>query len=164
MKLFFFFPSGAIYGEKQKSRDEGHMNIEGIWFNEHIHSWHSGLLHPTMYTSLHRTETAMGDAQCDQCQCKALPSWLSGNESDCHAGKASLIPGWGRSPGGGHGKPLHYSCLENPMDRGSWRATVHGAAKNWTRLSVHTHTQMQITGISNGPGQLHASSLIFVFI
>ena len=39
------------------------------------------------------------------------------------------IPGLGRSPGGGHGKPLQYSCLENPMDRGVWRATVHGVAK-----------------------------------
>ena len=39
------------------------------------------------------------------------------------------IPGVGRSPGGGHGNPLHYSCLENPMDRGDWQATVHGVAK-----------------------------------
>ena len=37
-----------------------------------------------------------------------------------------LIPGLGRSPGGGHGNPLQYSCLENPMERGAWRATVHG--------------------------------------
>ena len=43
-----------------------------------------------------------------------------------------LIPGSGRSPGGGHGNPLQYSCLENPMDRGAWRATVHGVTKNWT--------------------------------
>ena len=40
----------------------------------------------------------------------------------------------GRSPGGGHGNPLQYSCLENPMDRGAWRATVHGVAKSLTRL------------------------------
>ena len=40
----------------------------------------------------------------------------------------------GRSPGGGHGNPLHYSCLENPMDRGSWWTAVHGVAKSWTRL------------------------------
>ena len=39
---------------------------------------------------------------------------------------ADLIPGWGRSPGGGHGNPLQYSCLENPMDRGAWWATVQG--------------------------------------
>ena len=42
------------------------------------------------------------------------------------------IPGSGRSPGEGHGNPLWYSCLENPMDRGAWRATVHGVAKSRT--------------------------------
>ena len=48
---------------------------------------------------------------------------------------ASLIPGSGRSPGGGHGNPLQYSCLENPKDRGAWWATtVHGVAKTQTRL------------------------------
>ena len=40
------------------------------------------------------------------------------------------IPGWGRSPGGGHGNPLQYFCLENPMDRGAWRATVHRIEKS----------------------------------
>ena len=40
----------------------------------------------------------------------------------------------GRCPGGGHGNPLQYSCLENPMDRGAWRAKVHGVTKSWTRL------------------------------
>ena len=44
------------------------------------------------------------------------------------------IPGLGRSPGGGNGNPLQYSCLENPMDRGAWRATVHGVTKSRTRL------------------------------
>ena len=42
------------------------------------------------------------------------------------------VPGSGRSPGGGHGNPLQYSCLKNPMDSGTWWATVHGAAKNRT--------------------------------
>ena len=41
----------------------------------------------------------------------------------------SSIPGSGRSPGRGHGHPLQYSCLENPMDRGAWRATAHGVAE-----------------------------------
>ena len=41
------------------------------------------------------------------------------------------IPGSGRSPGEGNGNPLQYSCLENPMDRGAWWATVHGVAKSW---------------------------------
>ena len=45
------------------------------------------------------------------------------------------IPGLGRSPGGGHGNPLQYSCLEDPMERGAWCATVHGVIKNWTQLS-----------------------------
>ena len=46
---------------------------------------------------------------------------------------AGSIPGLGRSPEGGHGNPLQHSCLENPMDRGAWQATVHGAAE----VSVH---------------------------
>ena len=44
-------------------------------------------------------------------------------------GDVGLISGLGRSPGGGHGNPLQYSCLENPMDRGAWRAAVHGVTK-----------------------------------
>ena len=40
----------------------------------------------------------------------------------------------GRSPAGGHGNPLQYSCLENPMDRGAWRASVHGVTNSWTQL------------------------------
>ena len=52
-----------------------------------------------------------------------------GKESACNAGDAGLIPGSGRSPGGGNGNPLQYSCLENPMDKGAWWGTVHGVAK-----------------------------------
>ena len=55
-----------------------------------------------------------------------------GKESTCNAGDsgdAGLIPGSGRSPGGGHGNPPQHSCLENPMDRGAWRATVHGVSR-----------------------------------
>ena len=51
---------------------------------------------------------------------------------------AGPIPGWGRSPGGGNGNPLQYSCLGSPMDRGAWWAAVHGVAKSQTRLSSHT--------------------------
>ena len=67
---------------------------------------------------------------------------LSGKKSACSAGAAGdtgLIPGSGRSPGGGHGDPLQYSCLENPMDRGAWQATVHGVAKSQTQLSDLAH-------------------------
>ena len=55
---------------------------------------------------------------------------------------AGVIPGSGRSPGGGQGNPLQYPCLENPMDKGAWWATVHGVTKNWTQqklFSPHTN-------------------------
>ena len=58
------------------------------------------------------------------------------------AGDAGSVPGSGRSPGGEHGNPLQYSCLENPMDRGTWQATVHGVTKSQTQmkqLNMHTH-------------------------
>ena len=54
--------------------------------------------------------------------------------------EAGSIPGSGRSPGGRHGNPLLYFCLENPMDGGAWQATVHRVAKSWTppkQLSAH---------------------------
>ena len=46
-----------------------------------------------------------------------------------HVGDTGLIPGLGRSPGGGNGNPLQYSCLENSIDKGAWQATIHGVAK-----------------------------------
>ena len=52
-----------------------------------------------------------------------------------NAGDLGSIPGSGRSPGEGNGKPLQYSCLKNSMDRGAWWATVHGVVKSQTRLS-----------------------------
>ena len=55
-----------------------------------------------------------------------FPGSLEGKESACNAGDLSSIPGSGRSPGGGHGNPLQYSCLENSMDKGAWRATIRG--------------------------------------
>ena len=57
-----------------------------------------------------------------------------------NAGDADSISGSGRSPGGGNGNLLQYSCLENSMDRGAWWAEVHRIAKSWTQLSTHTHT------------------------
>ena len=53
-------------------------------------------------------------------------------ESACNVGDLGLTPGSGRSSGEGNGNPLQYSCLGNPMDRGAWRATVHGITKNQT--------------------------------
>ena len=56
-----------------------------------------------------------------------------GKESTCNArdtGDTGVTPGLGRFPGGGNGYPLHYACLENPMDRAAWWTTVHGVTKN----------------------------------
>ena len=61
-----------------------------------------------------------------------LLMWPSGKESTGEAGDAGLIAGLGRFPGRGHGNPLQYSHLENPMERGAWRATVHGVTKSRT--------------------------------
>ena len=60
-----------------------------------------------------------------------LPRGSVHKESTCNAGDPSLIPGLGRSPGGGNGNPLQNSRLGNPMDRGAWQATVHGITKSW---------------------------------
>ena len=56
----------------------------------------------------------------------------NGKESSCNAGDLGSIPGLRKSPGEGNGNPLQYSCLENPIDRGTWRVTVHGVKKSWT--------------------------------
>ena len=74
---------------------------------------------------------------------------VHGKELTCqcrrHVRDADLIPGSGRSPGGGHGNPLQYSCLENPMDREAWWAVVHGVIKSrlWLKqISTHAHTEL----------------------
>ena len=96
---------------------------------------------------------------------------LPANAGD--AGDPGSIPGLGRSPGGGNGNLLWYSCLENTMDRGAWQATVHGVPKSQTLLSdwaythTHTHTKShyksirskrilfeQVPGVSDGQGSL----------
>ena len=64
--------------------------------------------------------------RCPGRACSGIPWWLSSRESACQAGDAVSIPGSGRSPGEGNSNSLHYSCLENPMDRGARHATVHG--------------------------------------
>ena len=74
-----------------------------------------------------------------------FPGGASGKEPPANAGDlrdAGLIPGLRRSPGEGNGNPLQYSCLENPMDRGAWQATVHGIERVGLDRSnlAHTHT------------------------
>ena len=66
-------------------------------------------------------------------------------------GNAGSIPGSGRSPGGGQGNPLQFSCLENPMDRGAWRAIVHRVTKSWTRLKQFSMHTCMLSGITSSP-------------
>ena len=61
-----------------------------------------------------------------------LPYSSEDEESACNEGNLGLIPGSGIYPGEGNGSPLQYSCLENPMNRGAWLATVHGITKSQT--------------------------------
>ena len=64
-----------------------------------------------------------------------FPGGSDGKESACSVGDLGSSPVLERSPGGGRGNPLQYSCLENPTDRGAWWATVHVVTKSWTQLS-----------------------------
>ena len=63
---------------------------------------------------------------------KGFPGGSKGKESTCNTGDLGLTPGLGRYPGEGNGYPLQYSCLKNSMDRGAWRATVHGSQESDT--------------------------------
>ena len=63
---------------------------------------------------------------------EGFPGGSEVKASACNAGDPGSTPEWGRSPGEGNGSPLHYSCLENPMEGGAWYATVHGVTKSQT--------------------------------
>ena len=76
---------------------------------------------------------------------RGFPGGSEVKASACNVGDLGSIPGSERSPGEGNGNPLQYSCLENPMDRGAWWATVHGVAKSRTQPSDFTFT---FTGFS----------------
>ena len=79
---------------------------------------------------------------------RGLSGGTSGKESvyQCRRREGLGFNPWvGRSPGEGNSKPLHYSCLENPMDRGAWWATVHGVAKSDMTECTHMHTHIHNT-------------------
>ena len=69
--------------------------------------------------------------------------WLSGKESTRNTGDAGSIPGSGISPGKEKGNPLQYTCLENPMDRGTWQVTIHGVAEE-VRHNLATKQQQPL--------------------
>ena len=88
---------------------------------------------------------------------QGFPGGSDGKKSACNAGDPGSVPGWGRSPGGGNGTPLQY-CLENPVDRGTWEATVPGVTKHRARLSnYHFHFFLLLGPPS--PTQSHPSRL-----
>ena len=80
---------------------------------------------------------------------------------------AGLIPGLGRFPGGWHGNPLQYSCLENPTDKGIWWATVYGVAQNRTQLkrlrTMHHQSQQLCVGSKIIPFTLRLCSVLSTF-
>ena len=81
-----------------------------------------------------------------------FPGGSDSKESACNAGDLGSIPGLGKHPGEENSNPLQYSCLENPMDKGAWRATVPGVARSQTWLT-HSHFSFPIL--------IHASSYVF---
>ena len=89
---------------------------------------------------------------------KGFPGGPDGTESAYNVGYQGSMPESGRSPGGRHGNPLRYSCLENPMDRGAWQAAVHRVAKSQTRPSdwhfLFFPTKEQKSVVSSVPGAI----------
>ena len=87
----------------------------------------------------------------------SVPGGLDGKESTCNAGDPGSVPALGRSPGEGKGYPLQYSCLENPMDRGAWWATVQlfGVGHDWaTKHSTYTdHVRLVTVTASREAGR-----------
>ena len=83
---------------------------------------------------------------------------LPANAGD--ARDAGLTPESGRSPRGGNGTPLQYSCVNNPMDRRAWKATVHGVSKSWTQLSNSTKTTIGCVGNTNNKHRSHFQKFI----
>ena len=105
-----------------------------------------------------RYEIAILDSgMCEEICQIGFPSSSAVKNPPTNAGDAEevgSIPGSGRSPGEGNGNPFQYSCLENPMDRGTWKVTVHGVAKSWTRLSdFHFHFHFQYSCLENPMGR-----------
>ena len=89
------------------------------------------------------------------CHCLLRLGCAVVKNSPANAGDSGSTLESRRSPGGGHGNPLQYSCLENPMDRGGWWATVHGVAKSWTRLkwlSMHAECVQRPGGGTDAQG------------
>ena len=136
--------AGRDWGQEEKGTTEDEMAGWHHWLDGRESQWTPGV-----------GDGQRGLACCDSWGCKES-DWATDLISDAHVGGASgeeptrqcrrpndegSIPGWGRSPGGGHGNRLDYSCLENTIDRGTWQATVYMVTKSRTPLKwLSTHT------------------------
>ena len=162
--LFFFFPLGNIgpwtlFTGKMRDvnrfwhwlcQGKGVMSrkgaLTGEGWEECVSGWERQSLSwsPTVCWAPHQTEARF---LCISCVLGAFQVALvlkNPLANVGHTGDTGSIPGSGRSPGGGHGNPFQCSCLESPMDRGTWQVIVHGVTKSQTRFSdwacTHTHT------------------------
>ena len=106
---------GACWG----LRDEAHSRGRNYPFPQRIHTLTSGVM------NTHRSE--------------GFSRSSVSKESACNAGDPGLIPVSGRYPGEGNGNPLQYSCLENPIDRGAWQATIHGVTRVGPNIVTNTY-------------------------
>ena len=136
----------------------------GRWPQQHgqpPRAWH-GRLDPGQ-------EEVLGEGERPQCGhfpggfgwVPGFPGGSDGKESACNGRDLGSIPGSGRSPGEGNGYPLEYSCLENPMDREAWGATVHSIAKSRTPLSDY-HFSLHFWSGSNLPTPMRKHQAITV--
>ena len=118
-----YLPTFIRQGRKEISFPYCSTNIRGNWKIPCV--WGLGFFHENLYLCRERGEPFKEPAKTLMCfPCGSVVKKLPANARD-----AGLIPGSGRSPGKGNGNPLQNSCLGNPMDRGSWWATVHGVTK-----------------------------------
>ena len=90
---------------------------------------------------------------------EGFPGSSDGKESAYNVGDPGSVPGLGRFPGEGIGNPLQYSCLENPMDRGTWWTAVHGVPKSWTQPSEHNQDLRHSESFSKEQTYLKLTSL-----
>ena len=113
----------------------------------------------------HIANTSVLDVYLQNCEkinfyhCNNPASWLVVKNLPANEGDVGSVPGLGRSPGEGNGKPFQYSHLENPMDRGAWWVIVHGVAKSQTQQSKHA-----IVFYCGSPNKMIQHSSIFVFL